>query len=76
MALHNYAYHKQCNPNALHNNAYHKKLNSIALLIYFSLHNYAYQKKCNPYAMHYAYRNLLCLSKSMQSQCIAQLWSS
>ena len=31
MPLHNYAYLKQCNPNALHNYAYHNQCNPNAL---------------------------------------------
>ena len=43
--LHNYAYHKQCNPNALHNYAYHKQCNANAL------HNYADHKQFNSNAL-------------------------
>ena len=48
-ALHQYAYHKQCNPNALYHDAYRKQFNSYAM------QNYDYQYNSNPLAQ-------LCLS--------------
>ena len=55
-ALHNYACHKQCNPDALHNYAHHKQLIAQQCLQNQcnpnALHNYAHHKQCNSNAWH------------------------
>ena len=61
IAMHNYAYHKQCNLKALHNYAYHYQCNPNALQYYAIINNLI---------------PMLCIIRliiTMQSQYIAQL---
>ena len=75
-ALHNYAYHEQCNPNATTMLVISNLIQCIAYLILLhcttmliiskaihALHNYAYHQQCNPCTAQ------LRLSWAMQSQC-------